>query len=387
MMKRLFALICIFAAMAVLDSCAREIVMDAREKPLVVVECVLTDSPVQTLSLRLTKGEMMDEAPVIEDAEAVLIDLTGNRIVGSFERRDDVTWTLDYFPVYKHSYRLEVSVPGYCDLVWAEQTMLEECRISTVKQKVYKYFKPFEQWLMPEVDSPSDRWALDGVEGLYICMYPHPKATWIRAFNYNNETGEREIAEQICTDHYSLADNFNLCGVYEAPTSSVLMSYYDHTGGMENWENWTYDERRFLTSLYGSMEGSPLHKRYLRFATGLWDETLAGEQILVSGSFTGRYYAGNPVFMNDPDSAVKDDEGIIVVSVVSDDYDRFLLDVIKEQLLSESADLPSIYLRENTYSNIKGGVGIFGAKTERIVGWIPAYTIVTDSSEYPIEAL
>ncbi len=377
------AIVAVAVVLAALSSCSREIVLDPQEEPLVAVECVLTDSPVQNLKMMMTKVPSMNAASVIDEADVLLIDITANSEVGRFERRDSVTWTLDYTPEYKHGYRLEVRVPGR-DLVWAEQTMLEECMISTIRAKVLKYYRPFEHWLFPGVDKPSDRWAIQ-LEGLYISMYPHSAATWIRALNYNHETGEREIAEQICSDYYAYADKFNLSGVYEPPTSSVLLGYYDHTGGLENMENWPYEKRYFLTSLYGGMDGYPLHKRYLRFETGLWDKNLAGKQILISGSFTGRFYNGDPVSMANLDSAVAENEGIIVVSVVSEDYDKFLLSGIKAQQISESDDLSSIYLRENSYSNINGGVGIFGAKTEKVLGWIPAYTIVTDSSEYPIE--
>ena len=86
--------------------------MDAGDEPLVVVECVLTQQPVQTLRLSFTKGAAMDEAPALTEAEAVLIDLTEGKTAGSFERQDDGTWTLDYAAVPEHTYRLEVDVPG-----------------------------------------------------------------------------------------------------------------------------------------------------------------------------------------------------------------------------------------------------------------------------------
>ena len=97
---------------ALLCSCAKEIVMDAGEEPVVAVECILSEQPVQTLRLSFTKGAAMDEAPALSEAEAVLIDLTEGKTVGSFERRDDGTWALDYTPIPEHSYRLEIDVPG-----------------------------------------------------------------------------------------------------------------------------------------------------------------------------------------------------------------------------------------------------------------------------------
>ena len=86
--------------------------MDAGEEPVVVVECVLTQQPVQTLRLSFTKGAAMDEAPALTEAEAVLIDLTEGKTAGRFEKQDDGTWALDYTPIPEHSYRLEIDVPG-----------------------------------------------------------------------------------------------------------------------------------------------------------------------------------------------------------------------------------------------------------------------------------
>lgn len=74
-----------------LCSCTKEIVMDAREEPAVAVECILSEQPVQTLRLSFTKGAAMSDAPALPGAEAVLIDLTEGRTVGSFERQDDGT--------------------------------------------------------------------------------------------------------------------------------------------------------------------------------------------------------------------------------------------------------------------------------------------------------
>ena len=44
--------------------------MDAMEDPLIVVECVLTDEPVQTLHLTYTKGASQSEAPDLPEAES-----------------------------------------------------------------------------------------------------------------------------------------------------------------------------------------------------------------------------------------------------------------------------------------------------------------------------
>ncbi len=319
-------------------SCAREIIMDAKEKPLLAVECVLTEDTVQILRLNLSKGASQSEALPISEAEAVLTDLTMNTPVGKFERQDDMTWTLDYQAIPEHSYRLEVRVPGY-DLVWAEQTMPLECRAMSTF---------YADWSSSAYHTYSSH-----VNGSLILLTHTPLSTWIRALNYNPETGNREIAEHICTDA-PYVDNFNLAGGVYAPP--VIMDIPTDK------------------YLYANLDGYSLHKRFLRLDT---DKVLEAEVlqvgISISGSFTGEYF-NNGTSVKPADRTPREDEGIVIVSIVSDDYDLYLRDAIKYQQLSESSDLSSVYLNENVYSNIHGGLGIFGAKTEKVVEWNPFYS-------------
>ncbi len=62
-------------------------------------------------------------------------------------------------------------------------------------------------------------------------------------------------------------------------------------------------------------------------------------------------------------------KGGIVFTTVSDDYDRYLLEAIHYQQQQEIDDMTAIYRRDNIFSNIKGGIGIFGAKTECMTNW------------------
>ena len=120
--SRILFLFAVCVAAVLCASCVREVVMDAEEKPVVVVECVISNNPVQTLHLRYTKGASKTEYEVVTEADAVLYDLTAGSEAGRFVKAEDGVWTLDYEAVDEHEYRLEVSVPGY-DLITAEQQM------------------------------------------------------------------------------------------------------------------------------------------------------------------------------------------------------------------------------------------------------------------------
>ena len=127
-----------FLVLLALTGCVRDVVLDAGERPKVVVECVLTDSSPQELWLSFTKGASLAEAPELTEASARLIDLTNNYPAGEFRHRNDGIWVLDYAAEPEHNYRLEVEVPGY-ELVWAEQTMPERVVVET---KVEYLFPP-----------------------------------------------------------------------------------------------------------------------------------------------------------------------------------------------------------------------------------------------------
>ena len=188
-MRRRTQILLYTAAMsAALCSCAKEIVMDAKEEPAVAVECILSEQPVQTLRLSFTKGAAMDEALTLLEADAVLIDLTEGKTVGSFERQDDGTWTLGYAAVPEHSYRLEVDVPGH-ETVWAEQTMPVECTVGTIFGGLLSS-SSFDQSLY------GSRYKLNRSK----------YAVWIRALNYNPDVqcshhGEHHHHDHTCGDH------------------------------------------------------------------------------------------------------------------------------------------------------------------------------------------
>ncbi len=327
---------------ALLCSCAKEIVMDAGEEPVVAVECILSEQPVQTLRLSFTKGAAMDEAPALSEAEAVLIDLTEGKTVGSFERRDDGTWTLGYAAVPEHSYRLEVDVPGH-ETVWAEQTMPTACLVISTFMNIFSSSSYFVS-----------------LYGSFLSFNFATEIAWIRALNYNPDTGKREYAEYICTDASNVSD-FNLAGAtYDPPVSDT--------------DVWGHKRTAYL---YPNLRGAPLHRRYLRIKLPMTanDSGKTTPGIHIAGSMTGKYYHKDNPFSQKPiDRPPRSDEGIVVVSYVSRDYDRYLREAIYYKKISESTDLADMLLRENIFTNIHGGLGIFGAKTETVVEWVPAYT-------------
>ncbi len=392
-MKHMLFFICALALAAAANSCTQEMVLIEKEKePVVVVSCIMTEGPVQTLKIVLAKGDLMESAPIEEEVKATLLNVTYRMEVGQFERQDDSTWTIEYTPRQRNSYRLEIRIPGH-DLIWAELLMPFESFYYGIAEsrmaKVSSVYRLFDEWDSPFSSSagPNGDYVAEGFL-YYITEFYYP--IWIRGLNYNPETGARETADWICTDA-SYADVFNQFGVYDFPAvGAVSLGHKDWTDE----SNPKPDNRLFETSLYGNLRGLPMNKGYLRLKVDSKDQdyldSLARTPISISGSFTGKYYEGRPVNMasmvTGVDNPVKNDEGYLLASMVTDDYDLFLRDALNFHDISGSTDISSLFIRNNVHSNINGGIGIFGAKLERILGWKPAYLPHTDDEGYPVVA-
>ena len=324
--------------------CVRDVVLDAGEKPQVVVECVLTASSPQELRLSFTKGASLAAAPELTEATARLTDLTDDYPAGEFRRREDGVWVLDYAAVPRHSYRLEVEVPGY-DLVWAEQTMPEGCKIYCSSYAPYQYD-----------DSQPKYKNMVGTEYHYATLSYN---TWIYGMNYDERTGAFQVADEICTDN-EFVDNFNLTGGTYIPETSDT-DYYG---------------RELPSELYPYLSGASLHRKYLRIKKNDSEKVF-----LISGYFDGPYYyyLEWPYGPREP----YEDEGYLVFLSVSDDYDRYLREAVVKVSEAGLSDITMIFSRENIFTNINGGVGIFGAQIKKTGQWMRAFFDM--NSEHPFQ--
>jgi hypothetical protein len=65
-------------------------------------------------------------------------------------------------------------------------------------------------------------------------------------------------------------------------------------------------------------------------------------------------------------------QSLVVFRSVSDEYDRYLKSSMMKMMLHMNFEDPTAYLDESSvYSNIKGGLGIFGAYRDRIIQFSP----------------
>lgn len=324
----------------------REVTLDADEKPVVVVECVLKNSDVQKLRLNFTKGASDDEADPLTEAIATLIDLTAKKEVGQFVREEGDLWTLDYIPVQYHDYRLEVQVPGY-ELIYAEDTMPGQVKCYYAIQSagginlMHYPFAVDDERIMKALETYISHRYIDKtgkvnyLRGTAYLLYDIPHPFLIYGMNYNPVTEEYEMVQQLCTDHPAVSSTTLSGGSYVPPSIIAELP---------------------RVQLHPYLEGVPFHNRYLIFPK-------RAEEIqkcfVISGSFAGSstpqstedYYEGKPA-------------GYLMFVSMSDNYNRYLDEAIRLQILDESDDMTRIYIRDNMYTNVNGGVGLFAATFE-----------------------
>lgn len=341
-MTRISAII--FTAIVFFCSCVRDLDMSLGQDPLVVVECVLQDESPQTLNLFLAKAGDSTKMIPITEAEVLLIDKTSGNEAGRFINTGTREWTLDYAAVPGHEYRLEVEVPGH-DSIYAEDCMPGV--ITILAKNVNKVFNP-----SLDVANYGEDFA-----GTVYYLVELPEYSWIYALDFNPETGKRQIAEQICTD-YPWVDNFNLSGESYVPEE----------------EDGEFMGHHYRSFSYPFLEGTAMHRRFLRLRAPS-DKELEDYRkgkpetgylmCVVSGRFSGEYHLG--VLSKDEDLA--DNEGCVVAMSMSKNYDSYVREAMRIQQMQESSDMATVYVRDNIYSNIEGGVGIFGAAVRRFQAW------------------
>lgn len=320
-MKKYFAILFSLSFLIAVTGCVETIVMDPDEDLPVMVNCLLSpDNDVQTLYLQYVKGKSQEDYVPITKAKVY--------VIGAFESGTDTLffyhdegnrWKSKNDPSKRiesnRYYALGVEIPGR-DTIKAETVTpishhLEQGTIDTTD-------------IIISLDFPSrDGWYLTQIR---------TSPVWVVA------KGKHKIYEQ-CDEYYPYiatdnpyADDFNINGMCFKDLS--ITGENDGTG---EWRLF-----RALFHMRRTMPGLPLHDNFVRF------------DHLDTNCF--RMFAG-PVEYPKIGEAHQDH---FLFMFVSDEYDKYLRSVyVKNKKLEH--DITSIYSTENTYSNIKGGVGIFGS--------------------------
>ena len=341
LMRYIYSTACLLCL--ALNGCVRDTTLDAELERKVVVEFVLTEDGVQNLYLSLAREPGELAAPVIQEAEAKLINVSERfEPEHQFNRAADNRWILEYSGIPGNQYRLEVKVDGY-DPVWAEQVMPKKVELVRAAPG---------HGVPPKYVSYGAFYTVDSVPDFLI----------IRGTKRDKETGEYIPVEELCTD-YPGVEEINATGRFydgnqkwRAGTGwgEEPFVYYDSpVAGMDG--VWTY--------MFPNLIGKEMHQGFLLInrvennhagLDKLYDFE-NGKGFCVSGSF----YINHGHY--DSNHNLIDYDEYLLLSSLSSDYGRFLKDAYQLRKVHEGGDLSSIYLRNNIHSNIQGGLGIFGA--------------------------
>lgn len=356
----------------VVSACIKQVnpvVGDSR----VVVDCVLTEDPQQVLYLSLTNGVSGIGPNVLEGAVATLRDLTAMQTAGTFVRGPEGFWTLDYAALPEHTYRLEVEVPGN-GVARAEDTMPPAVDVSYARGDDYKKYEVadtsyFYHYYDVLVEQTGIVYTFE-IPNVCYQSASLPDHLLIQGFVYDEQSGRHKISEMMCTDSPGV-DNANLIGsVYES-------EYYESVGTYI--EEGSHEKKSYVTKgkLNPHLDGVSCHREYLRIEKR---SALDQEFFTISGNFRmGEGFGDFPrlygvtwnhtVFI--PRSETHD---YLLFTSLSDNYCRYLDDAAILRKRSESKRLSDLYMREAPFSNIEGGVGIFGATTKQILPVTQLYT-------------
>lgn len=334
-------LILLLVLSPLVSSCVQPAGLESGERA-VVVNCILSyPSPVQTLSLSYSVPNNKNEGLAIDDAEVRLYDKTEGTLVGTFNSLGKGNWQADVSVKPGHQYELEIDVEG-------------EERVSAVttvpEMKTLPYLPNGIMHYVPHFESSQKIWGLGSTQ-YDVFVFDTP--LWGYIINYDSDKNGYTIAESI-VPLCSNVDGFNAIGKIE---------FFDNP----LWEKRVFEFAKIYYDKYIRMDPT-MPKRSVLF--------------LASDSIHQPFYSSfsdpsvplptieNPVLLYaEPSLAPTEKVGYIVLLSVSDDYDRYLKEIIIRKQKEDGEDFTVIYDRTQLFTNIDGGVGIFGAKLTYHLPW------------------
>ena len=332
----------VLASVTLLPACAEQIVMDTREEMPVVVNCVLTDSDIQYLKLFYAKRPSENGYRIIDDADIVISGGNGNYpFVWNGE-----CYEASMHPKHELTYRLKVLISGkeiitattvfppdvYIDSIdlsgkdgegVISRALAKYYILRTNHNDTHKYTEEAFMWVLPEMRKYE---AVPWADVPY--MYDYVAVDTIRL-------------SHICTNHDGV-DNFNITQADWGSMANVsyMEKYYSSCPDL-----WMEYKRR--------CSGLPMHETFLRIhqSAGYEGLTLGGENgffILSSNANYEKYPEYVPCFK---------------ICILSEEYDMYLRDVVDYSIIRKD-NFVMRYSKEDIYTNIEGGFGVFGAVYE-----------------------
>ena len=380
----LLALCILLAGVFMFSFCTRETDLKPVGRGTLVVECILSQEPVQTLRLTLTDIAPENDWKALENAKVMLTDIDEG-VVRQFRYVGNSLWSLDYSAEPQYQYLLEIDVEGH-DRVSAKTKMPSSL---SIKYTIMTRANPDIVTLHPD-DEPSSFFEgfPDFEQGIRFEIGSLPSGpVWVCGRSYDESSGLSYFAQEIATSLQN-ADPFNLTGrEYWNPFNHKADSLYEHNydypgsnGLIGGGSPYYHYPKQYRPTMYKYVVGQAIHDRFLRIPSeeegGVRTAPDPKEYFSVSGSFTPDYdywtFTDMGVFLMPDDQSITwtPRDSYLLFSSFSPEYDRYLKECLIEKATIESvSDFASLFNQKSAYSNVENGVGIFGARTDQKLPW------------------
>lgn len=351
----------------VCSSCAEYIEMETHEALPIVVNCILREQEEQTLNLFYAKKKTATEYDPVTEADVFLVAKRINKegrwsedTVAVFHHDSLDVWRTSYKPQFSTRYKLciathdggqisaETTFPAelipcaypkksfYVDSVYLATSYYFEIRegfhevIDNITRRTVEYSGSCNYWVFPEE---------------FIIEESRLQRKVI--YNTNAFVTDHPFADPISMSSRTYSD-FNYCkknkdrGDYYIPGYSSFM-----------WERWH--------DIYPPQD-TPVYEEFLHinqpagFTNGLSEEEMLYTPMENTKGFTitGDLYQFITNCRN------------YRFHFVSDEYDKYLRESYLRDMTKDN--MISLYKHDNFYTNVIGGVGIFGAERVKISG-------------------
>ena len=380
------------AVLLLFVSCMELADLDPRERE-VVVNCVLLNDSVQTVSLRYTSYISENEYPYVEDAEVTVsgrdLENDGPTEHYVFRKKGKGEWVSEFYPVPGYTYNLTVKIPD-CETITAS-TKYPKDDIRIVEYTGENVLLPFYCYFTNGVEMPS-RWKehpdqeLMAKETHRFKFFPYDfytetisvedsNAIWIYGQDYDWIEGKYNITEYIYSDLYGV-EGFNISGV----TGSMIEEFEqgEYEMGVPDVLSYGVPMYYATTSTYYNLKDKAFYHRYLRIPCDTMSYKMGGSSSYaiyacqVIANFR-QYYNG-----------VAHPNARVVADLVSPEYDRHMKDMLKSELgldKMSSDDLTHLYEYREIYSNVENALGVFGACKRIICPWATPESVYYHKSD------